>query len=197
MVVSGKRTARRTLQLWPHDHRGDRVIHRSQALKQSFTREGIALVLDPHPRLVERGPHQLERLARARSGGTEDECGLDPTPMKVRGDSLRVPPSSLREQAHGVEGASDRTSSISHAGRARGCASLAAHLSIEEATQRLPATLAELVEADDGTLLRMRVNSLDWMACILAGLDCGFTIYEPDELRVSARALADRLVEST
>jgi hypothetical protein len=52
------------------------------------------------------------------------------------------------------------------------------HLSIEEATQRLPATLAELVEADDGTLLQMRVSSLDWIARILAGLDCGFTIYE-------------------
>jgi hypothetical protein len=43
----------------------------------------------------------------------------------------------------------------------------------------------------------MRVSSLDWMARTLAGLDCGFTIYEPDKLRVSVRALADRLFEST
>ena len=67
------------------------------------------------------------------------------------------------------------------------------HLSIEEATQRLPATLAELAEADGGTLLRMRVSSLDWMARVLAGLDCGFTIHQPDELRASVRGLADRL----
>ena len=69
-------------------------------------------------------------------------------------------------------------------------------LPLEEATQRLPATLAELAEADGGTLLRMRVSSLDWMAQILAGLDCGFTIREPAELRASVRALAERLFES-
>jgi predicted DNA-binding transcriptional regulator YafY len=70
-------------------------------------------------------------------------------------------------------------------------------LSLEDATQRLPATLAELAEADGGTLLRMRVSSLDWMARILAGLDCGFTIREPKELRASVRGLADRLIAST
>lgn len=71
------------------------------------------------------------------------------------------------------------------------------HLPPEEARQRLPATLAELVEADGGTLLRMRVSSLDWMARILAGLDCDFAIHEPDELRASIRRLADHLVSST
>jgi predicted DNA-binding transcriptional regulator YafY len=67
------------------------------------------------------------------------------------------------------------------------------HLTVDEAAQRLPATLAELAEADGGTLLRMRVGSLDWMAGILAGLDCGFTIRKPGELSASVRALADRL----
>ena len=70
-------------------------------------------------------------------------------------------------------------------------------LSLEDATRRLPATLAELAEADGGTLLRMRVSSLDWMARILAGLDCAFTIREPEELRASVRGLADRLIAST
>jgi len=69
-------------------------------------------------------------------------------------------------------------------------------LALEEAKRRLPATLAELVETDGGTLLRMRVGSLDWMARILAGLDCSFTIREPEELRASVRAVADRLVSS-
>ena len=68
-------------------------------------------------------------------------------------------------------------------------------LTVDEAAQRLPATLAELVDAEDGTLLRMRVSSLDWMARVLAGLDCSFTIRRPDELRASVRALADRLTE--
>jgi predicted DNA-binding transcriptional regulator YafY len=66
---------------------------------------------------------------------------------------------------------------------------------IDQAAHRLPATLAELAGEDGGTLLRMRVSSLDWMAGLLAGLGCGFTIHKPDELRDSVRALADRLVE--
>jgi predicted DNA-binding transcriptional regulator YafY len=66
-------------------------------------------------------------------------------------------------------------------------------LPLEEATRRLPATLAELSETDGGTLLRMRVGSLDWTASVLAGLGCDFTIRAPAELRASVRALADRL----
>ena len=69
-------------------------------------------------------------------------------------------------------------------------------LPLDEAAQRIPATLAELIEAEDGTLLRMRVGSLDWMAGVLAGLDCPFAIRRPDELRGSVRTLATRLAES-
>jgi len=70
------------------------------------------------------------------------------------------------------------------------------HLSLDEAARRVPATLAELVEAEEGTTLRMRVSSLDWMASVLAGLDCRFTIREPAELRASIRAFAERMLES-
>jgi predicted DNA-binding transcriptional regulator YafY len=70
------------------------------------------------------------------------------------------------------------------------------HLPLEEATTRLPATLAELTDAEGGTRLRMRVSSLDWMASVLAGVGCTFTVEEPAELRASVRALADRLAES-
>ena len=66
-------------------------------------------------------------------------------------------------------------------------------LPLEEATRRLPATLAELTETDGGTLLRMRVCSLDWTASVLAGLGCDFTIRMPAELRASVRALAARV----
>ena len=66
-------------------------------------------------------------------------------------------------------------------------------LPIDDARTRLPPTLAELIPAGTGTLLRMRVSSLDWMASILAGLDCDFTVHEPGELRGSVRALARRL----
>jgi predicted DNA-binding transcriptional regulator YafY len=66
-------------------------------------------------------------------------------------------------------------------------------LPIDVAARRIPATLGELIDDPEGTLLRMRVDSLDWMASVLAGLDCAFTIRRPDELRTSVRALADRL----
>ena len=69
-------------------------------------------------------------------------------------------------------------------------------LSFEEAARRVPATLAELIEEADGTLLRIRVGSLDWAASVLAGLGCGFTIRKPVELRESVRALAARLTQS-
>jgi predicted DNA-binding transcriptional regulator YafY len=62
---------------------------------------------------------------------------------------------------------------------------------------RIPSTLAELADADGGagtrTVLRMRVESLDWVASVLAGLDCDFAVVEPPELRRSIAALADRL----
>jgi predicted DNA-binding transcriptional regulator YafY len=69
-------------------------------------------------------------------------------------------------------------------------------LTIDEAAARIPATLAELVERDGGTLLRMRVGSLDWMAGVVAPLGCHFTVVEPAELRASVQALADRLAVS-
>ncbi len=63
----------------------------------------------------------------------------------------------------------------------------------ERAAERIPATLGELVVEEGATVLRMQVESLDWMASLLAGLGCGFTIRRPDELRASVRALAARL----
>jgi predicted DNA-binding transcriptional regulator YafY len=66
-------------------------------------------------------------------------------------------------------------------------------LTVDDAARRIPPTLAELVDAPDGTLMRMRTDSLDWMATVLAGLGCGFTIRRPDELRASVSALAERL----
>jgi predicted DNA-binding transcriptional regulator YafY len=66
-------------------------------------------------------------------------------------------------------------------------------LPVDQAAQRLPPTLAEIVDEAAGTVLRMRVGSLDWMATVLAGLGCGFAIRSPDELRASVRDLADQL----
>ncbi len=69
-------------------------------------------------------------------------------------------------------------------------------LPVDLAARRLPPTLAELVGAEGGTLLRMRADSLDWTAGMLASLGCGFTIRAPEELRTSVRQLAERLAAS-
>jgi predicted DNA-binding transcriptional regulator YafY len=69
-------------------------------------------------------------------------------------------------------------------------------LPLVDAARRIPATLAELVDDTEGTLLRMRVGSLDWMATVLAGLGCGFTIRRPEELRASVHALGERLART-
>jgi predicted DNA-binding transcriptional regulator YafY len=73
---------------------------------------------------------------------------------------------------------------------------VALDLPLDEALRRVPATLAELADEDGTTVLRMRADSLDWAAQTLARLGCHFIIRRPDELRVSIRALADRLAES-
>jgi predicted DNA-binding transcriptional regulator YafY len=71
------------------------------------------------------------------------------------------------------------------------------HLPPEDAATRISPTLAELAPEGDGTLLRMRVNSLDWVAGVLAGLECDFTIRTPPELDDAVRALAERLLRAS
>jgi predicted DNA-binding transcriptional regulator YafY len=66
-------------------------------------------------------------------------------------------------------------------------------LPLERAAERIPATLGELVEEGETTVLRMQVESLDWMAALLAGLGCDFKIRRPEDLRASVRKLAARL----
>jgi predicted DNA-binding transcriptional regulator YafY len=67
------------------------------------------------------------------------------------------------------------------------------HATPEEAARRFPPPLADLEPAGASTRLRMRADSLDWVAGLLAGAGCDFTIRRPDELRASVRALAERL----
>ena len=66
-------------------------------------------------------------------------------------------------------------------------------LPLEAAAARLPATLAELAPVDGGTRVRMRVDSLDWTAAVLAGLGCDFAVERPRELVEAVRRVADRL----
>jgi hypothetical protein len=56
-----------------------------------------------------------------------------------------------------------------------------------------PAHAREPAQAGDQTLLRMRVNTLDGMAGVPAGLGCAVTLRRPDELRTSVQVLVTRL----
>ena len=67
------------------------------------------------------------------------------------------------------------------------------HMTPDRAGERFPPTLAELEPEGEGTMLRMRAESLDWVAGLLAGAGCDFEIRGPDGLRDSVRALAERL----
>ena len=64
----------------------------------------------------------------------------------------------------------------------------AAHVDLEAAARTFPPTLAELEARDGGTLLRLRADSLDWAAGLLAGAGCGFTILGPEALRERVHA---------
>lgn len=64
----------------------------------------------------------------------------------------------------------------------------------EEAAARLPPALAACEETPDGVILRGTTDSPQWLAGILAGLECDFIVHEPPELRVAIRRLATRLV---
>jgi predicted DNA-binding transcriptional regulator YafY len=62
--------------------------------------------------------------------------------------------------------------------------------------ERIPPTLAELAPDGEGTLLHMRADSLRWVAEVLAGVGCAFTVRAPEELRAEVRGLAAELAAS-
>ncbi|HWI71855.1 MAG TPA: YafY family protein [Baekduia sp.] len=62
--------------------------------------------------------------------------------------------------------------------------------------ERVPATIAELTPDGDGTLLRMRADSLRWVAELLAGVGAPFVVRAPAALRAEVRAVAELLMTS-
>lgn len=64
---------------------------------------------------------------------------------------------------------------------------------LAEAGERLPPSVGRLNEHPDGVLLETRVEHLDGMACMLAGLGWDFEVITPNALRDAVLALSDRL----
>jgi predicted DNA-binding transcriptional regulator YafY len=56
--------------------------------------------------------------------------------------------------------------------------------------------LAELEPDPAGTRMRLRADSLDWVAGLLASAGCEFTVVAPDELRAALHRLGERLMAS-
>jgi predicted DNA-binding transcriptional regulator YafY len=69
-------------------------------------------------------------------------------------------------------------------------------LPLELARRRLPDSIGALTPADGGSRLQARIESLDWIARVLAGLGCRVTIEHPPELRERLSDLGRSLQES-
>jgi predicted DNA-binding transcriptional regulator YafY len=65
--------------------------------------------------------------------------------------------------------------------------------SAEDARWQLPSIGLALEQAEGGTLLRCSTWSLDWIARVLAGLDCSFIVRRPDELREALERRAEKI----
>lgn len=65
---------------------------------------------------------------------------------------------------------------------------------LDEARRRLPPALATLEETPDGVVLRGSTDSPDWLAGVLAGLECDVVVRDPPELRAALRRLGARLL---
>ncbi len=65
--------------------------------------------------------------------------------------------------------------------------------SLEEAKYEVPPTLAVLEETEGGVLMCCYTKNLDWLARVLARLNCPFVVRQPPELRVALKRLANHL----
>jgi len=67
------------------------------------------------------------------------------------------------------------------------------HTTIAVARSAVPPSQAVLEETAAGILLRCSVQCLDWLAYLLAGLECDLEVRQPPELRTALTRLATRI----
>jgi hypothetical protein len=66
-------------------------------------------------------------------------------------------------------------------------------LPLAETRQRVPPEMALLEETPEGTLVRLNAQRLDWVAGVLAGLECDLVVLKPPELRAALLELSERV----
>jgi predicted DNA-binding transcriptional regulator YafY len=143
--------------------------------------------LSPHGLVVHEGRWYLAAHDHGR-GGLRTFRVDRMTRIEASEDSALAPPADFDAVAY----VSSSLASVPWAWEVE----VALDVPAARAAERIPATLGGLTEEGGETILRMRVESLEWMATVLAGLGCGFTIRKPAELAESVRGLAARLSAS-
>jgi len=111
----------------------------------------------------------------------------------------RVARAVVQEGRFSVPGGFDPAAQVTEAvsgASYRHAVSVRVHGSEKVVRMRMPGLVAaiEPVTGEPGWVrARWRVQRLDWVPPVLAGLDCPFVIEEPDELHGRVRALAEQL----
>jgi predicted DNA-binding transcriptional regulator YafY len=126
--------------------------------------------------------------------------GLDSRSGQVRSFRLdRVVRAVVQEGRFSVPGGFDPAAQVTQAvsgASYRYVVSVRVHGSEKVVRMRMPGSVAaiEPVPGEPAWVrARWRVQRLDWVPSVLAGLDCPFVIEEPGELRERVRALAEQL----
>jgi predicted DNA-binding transcriptional regulator YafY len=160
---------------------------RVRSAYRSFSGERSERELSPHGLVVHAGRWYLAAYDHGREDGRTFRVDRM-THATILAEAAQAPP----EGFEAVEHVSASLARVPWAWEVEVLLDLPA----DEVRERISTTLAELHDVEAGSVLRMRVECLDWMAGVLAGLGGGFTICRPEELRAAVRRLAERLASA-
>jgi predicted DNA-binding transcriptional regulator YafY len=156
---------------------------RVRARYRSFAGERSERELSPHGLVVHAGRWYLAAFDHGR--GDARTFRVDRMSRIALEDAAEPPPEGFDPVAH-VSASLARVPWTWEA-------EVLLDLPLEGARERLAHVLAELSAEGTGTLLCIRAESLDWLAGVLAGLECDFEIRRPEELRAAVLRLSERL----
>ena len=166
------------------------AVHRRRRIRLRYVSHGGAVserLLSPYGLVI----HASRWYLVAHDHGRDDLRSF----RVDRCSEIAVVEGRRREPPAGLDAAEQVTRSFARVPR-RFEVEVIVDLPLETAAARLPMSLAELSASDSGTTLKARVDALDWMAAVLAGLGCDFVVVRPDELRDAVQRLAERLGQS-
>jgi len=159
------------------------------------------LAITYHDKKDRRTERVLEPYGVVALRGRWYATGLDSRSGQVRSFRLdRVAHAVVREGQFSVPDGFDPAAQVMEAvsgASYRHAVSVRVHGSEQVVRMRMPGSIAiiEPIDSEPGWVrARWRVERLDWVPSVLAGLDRPFVIEEPDELRERVQTLAEQLV---